>query len=121
MLRCQYAVAASFSSYFVEFIHETPIHFLAGAVALMALTLINIKGTRESGAFQVAVTTAKILLLGWFVAGGLSSFDTGHLLEKMSTDVTGIGGTAAMVFITFFGFSAIAASAGEIKKPTKKK
>jgi nucleotide-binding universal stress UspA family protein len=30
-----------------------------------------------------------------------------------------IGSTAAMVFITFFGFSAIAASAGEVKNPTK--
>ncbi len=110
---------ASFSSYFIEFIHETPIHFLAGAVALIALTLINIKGTRESGAFQVVVTSVKVVLLGWFVFGGMSSIDTGQLLEKMSTDVAGIGGTAAMVFITFFGFSAIAASAGEIKKPTQ--
>ena len=110
---------ASFSSFFVEFIHETPVHFLAGAVALVMLTLINIKGTRESGAFQVFVTTTKVLLLVWFVFGGLGNFDIGHLLETMSKDVTEIGGTAAMVFITFFGFSAIAASAGEIKKPTE--
>jgi len=110
---------ASFSSYFIEFIHETPVHFLAGAVALTALTLINIKGTKESGAFQIVITAVKVVLLGWFVTGGMSSIDTGQLLEKMSTDVAGIGGTAAMVFITFFGFSAIAASAGEIKKPTQ--
>jgi nucleotide-binding universal stress UspA family protein len=30
-----------------------------------------------------------------------------------------IGSTGAMVFITFFGFSAIAASAGEVRNPTK--
>lgn len=110
---------ASFSSYYVEFIHTTPVHFASGAVALVLLTLINIKGTKESGTFQVIITAVKVLLLGWFVYGGMGSIDTGHLLEKMSTDIAEIGGTAAMVFITFFGFSAIAASAGEIKNPTK--
>ena len=110
---------SSFSSYFVEFVLETPIHFLSGAVALVLLTLINVKGTKESGAFQILITSVKVVLLIWFVSGGLKAFDAAELLEKMSTDIADIGGTAAMVFITFFGFSAIAASAGEIKKPTK--
>ena len=110
---------ASFSSYFNEFIWHSPVEMLSGLLAVAALTLLNIKGTKESGSFQIVVTIAKVLLLFWFIAGGLQYVDTELLVEKLSTDVLKLGSTAALVFITFFGFSAIAASAGEVKNPTK--
>ncbi len=110
---------ASLSSYFNEFIWHSPITGLSGLSALVCLTLLNIKGTKESGRFQVVVTIGKVILLFWFVAGGISSVNTADIISRFSTDVVKIGGTAAMVFITFFGFSAIAASAGEVKNPVK--
>ena len=110
---------ASLSSYFNEFIWHVPLAALPGLVFLAALTLLNIKGTKESGAFQVVVTVAKIVLLIWFIAGGLGSLDTAAITERFSRDLPQIASTAALVFITFFGFSAIAASAGEVINPTK--
>ncbi|MEZ5429546.1 MAG: amino acid permease [Pyrinomonadaceae bacterium] len=110
---------ASFSSYFFEFIWEAPFESLSGIVALILLTLLNIKGTKESGSFQVLVTVAKVLLLIWFIGGGLRFVDVADLSARLSTDIVKIGGTAALVFITFFGFSAIAASAGEVLNPVK--
>ena len=110
---------ASFSSYFNEFIVHSRIEVLPGLVTVAALTLLNIKGTKESGTFQVVVTIGKVLLLFWFVGGGLFHVDPEVIVERFSTDVGMIGSTAAMVFITFFGFSAIAASAGEVKNPIK--
>ena len=110
---------ASLSSYFNEFIWHVPLPALPGLVFLAALTLLNIKGTKESGTFQIVVTAAKIILLVWFIAGGLGSFDTAAIAERFSTDIPLIASTAALVFITFFGFSAIAASAGEVINPTK--
>ena len=110
---------ASLSSYFNEFIWHVAVPALPGLVFLAALTLLNIKGTKESGTFQIVVTAAKIVLLVWFIAGGLGSIDTAAITERFSTDVPLIASTAALVFITFFGFSAIAASAGEVINPTK--
>ncbi len=110
---------SSFSSYFYEFIWETPFEKLAGTIALSGLIILNIKGTKESGSFQVVVTVIKVILLIWFVSGGLSSVDPVEMKEKFSTDFKNIGATAAMVFITFFGFSAVAATAGEVKNPVK--
>ncbi|MBT8315541.1 MAG: amino acid permease [Maribacter sp.] len=110
---------ASLSSYFNEFIWHSPVELLSGMILLVGLTLLNVKGTKESGKFQIIVTGAKVLLLIWFIFGGLSFVDTEELLQRMSTDFVKIGSTAAMVFITFFGFSAIAASAGEVKNPVK--
>ena len=110
---------ASLSSYFNEFIWHVAVPALPGLVFLAALTLLNIKGTKESGTFQIVVTAAKIILLVWFIAGGLGSFDTVAITERFSRDIPHIASTAALVFITFFGFSAIAASAGEVMNPTK--
>ncbi len=110
---------ASLSSYFYEFIWKTPFVSLSGIAVLVILTLINVKGTKESGGFQVVVTVAKILLLIWFVVGGVTSVDPADIIDRFSTNIVGIAGTAALVFITFFGFSAIAASAGEVSDPVR--
>ena len=110
---------ASLSSYFNEFIWHVAIPALPGLAFLAALTLLNMKGTKESGTFQIVVTAAKIVLLIWFIAGGLSSLDTAAITERFSRDIPLIASTSALVFITFFGFSAIAASAGEVVNPTK--
>ena len=110
---------ASLSTYFNEFIWHIPFEALSGIVILSALTLLNIKGTEESGKFQVIVTAAKVLLLIWFVFGGLKYVEIEEVINRFSTDIVAIGSTSAMVFITFFGFSAIAAAAGEVKNPVK--
>ncbi len=110
---------SSISSYFHEFVWHSPIEGLSGIAALIFLILVNIKGTKESANIQVAVTIAKVILLIWFIAGGLKVVDTSSFINKFSTDMVNIGSTGALVFITFFGFSAIAASGGEIKNPTK--
>ena len=110
---------ASLSTYFQEFVWHSPWPAFSGLVSLVALTLLNIKGTKESGTFQIVVTIGKVLLLLWFVWGGLGAVDMDAVVDKFSTDLVQIGSTGAMVFITFFGFSAIAASAGEVTNPVK--
>ena len=110
---------ASLSEYFQEFILALSWRESFGLGALVFLTLLNFKGSKESSIFQVVVTVVKVILLLWFVVGGLNELDAGVLLERLETDVVKLTSTAAMVFITFFGFSAIAASAGEIKSPTR--
>lgn len=115
---CAFYVA-SLSSYFNEFIWHSPIESISGLIILIGLTFLNVKGTKESGKFQIIVTGAKVLLLIWFIFGGLPYVDVQGLLDRMSSDIVAIGSTSAMVFITFFGFSAIAASAGEVKNPVK--
>lgn len=110
---------ASLSSYFNEFFWHSPIESLFGIIMLAGLTLLNIRGTKESGKFQIVVTAAKVLLLIWFIIGGLSFVNMEEVVNRFSTDIVAIGTTSAMVFITFFGFSAIAASAGEVIDPVK--
>ncbi len=110
---------ATFSSYFKEFVYHLSYEAIAGIIALILLTLLNVKGTKESGTFQVIVTAVKVVLLIWLVIGGIGSVDTQMVIDKFSTDFGKIASTSALVFVTFFGFSAIAASAGEVMNPVK--
>lgn len=110
---------ASLSTYFNEFVYHMPTETMAGLIGLGLLVLLNLKGTKESGQFQVVITGAKVVLLMFFIGGGLMQMDTVSVMDKFSTDIAKIFQTSALVFITFFGFSAIAASAGEVQNPTK--
>lgn len=110
---------SSLSSYFQEFIWHSPFQKLSGVVFLIALTFLNVKGSKESGVFQVVVTIAKVVLLAWFIVGGLRFLSVEDFVDKFNSNITQILQTSTLVFITFFGFSAIAASAGEVRNPVK--
>lgn len=110
---------ASLSTYFQEFVYHLPWEPLSGLIGLSFLTALNTKGTKESGSFQVIITGAKVILLIWFIGGGLIKMDSQIVMDRFSHDISKILKTSALVFITFFGFSAIAASAGEVQDPTK--
>ena len=110
---------SSLSVYFQEFVWHSPWRQGAGLVSLLFLTLLNPQGTKESGSFQIAVTIGKVVLLIWFVVGGFPNVSVPLLVDRFHTDLAAITSTSAMVFITFFGFSAIAASAGEVRDPVK--
>jgi amino acid transporter/nucleotide-binding universal stress UspA family protein len=98
-------------------------HGTTGVAAAVLLGVLNARGTEESGTFQLLVSGAKVAVLFAFIAGAFAyrgpTTAVGNFAADFSTDVVGILTTAALAFITFFGFSAIAASAGEIIEPRK--
>ena len=116
---------ATMDEWFVRFIIPEQLSFLphgtSGVTAAVLLGVLNARGTEESGTFQVIVTGAKVAVLFAFIAGAFAyagpAEATTTFSSQFSTDVGGIVSIAALAFITFFGFSAIAASAGEIINP----
>jgi APA family basic amino acid/polyamine antiporter len=118
---------ATMDEWFFGFIVPESLQFLPhgtwGVAAALLLGTLNARGTEESGSFQLIVTGAKVAVLFAFIAGAFAyrgpvtattNFTTGFEAEPV-----GIVSVAALAFITFFGFSAIAASAGEIIEPRK--
>ncbi|WP_435117256.1 amino acid permease [Halolamina sp. C58] len=99
-------------------------HGTVGIAAALLLGTLNARGTEESGTFQVIVTAAKVAVLFVFIGGAINFAGPGQATATFtggfgsvigqSTDILSV---AALAFITFFGFSAIAASAGEIIDP----
>mgnify|MGYP000291900656 CR=1 FL=1 len=99
--------------------------WISGVFVLLLLVGLNLKGTEESGQFQIVVTALKVALIILFIYGGLQAFRTDiiaqSVIENTGTleDYRNIGLTSALVFITFFGFEAIATNAEEIEEPGK--
>ncbi|MFB6153562.1 MAG: amino acid permease, partial [Halodesulfurarchaeum sp.] len=96
-------------------------HGTVAVIVALMLGALNAKGTEESGAFQLLVTSAKVVVLLVFIAGVVGAVGparaTGRFVEGFQLEPVNILTVASLAFITFFGFSAIAASAGEIVKP----
>jgi amino acid transporter/nucleotide-binding universal stress UspA family protein len=98
-------------------------HGTTGVAAALLLGTLNARGTEESGTFQLIVSGAKVAVLFAFIGGAFAyrgpTTAAANFATQFSTDVISIFSVAALAFITFFGFSAIAASAGEIIEPRK--
>ena len=105
-----------------ESLHALP-HGTAGVVMAILLGVLNARGTEESGTFQLFVTGAKVAVLLAFIGGAFAfrgpTTAAGNFTAGFTADPVGIVTIAALAFITFFGFSAIAASAGEIIEPRR--
>lgn len=118
---------ATMDEWFVRFIIPESLSWLphgtAGVSAAILLGVLNSRGTEESGTFQLLVSGAKVAVLFAFIAGAFAfrgpTVAVGTFTAQFSTDILGVFSVAALAFITFFGFSAIAASAGEIIEPRK--
>ncbi|MBV0924877.1 amino acid permease [Halomicroarcula limicola] len=118
---------ATMDHWFFRFLIPESIHFLPhgtfGVLAAILLGVLNARGTEESGSFQVIVTAAKVAVLMVFVGGMFASVGVGPAVGEFTgsfqVEPVGTVSVAALAFITFFGFSAIAASAGEIIEPRK--
>ena len=109
-----------------EWVHEFvyPIApWIVGTATAILLAVLNARGTEESGSFQVLVTGAKVAVLLAFIGGAAAyrppTESAATFAGGFTADLPGIAEIAALAFITFFGFSAIAASAGEIIAPRK--
>ncbi|MDL5363628.1 amino acid permease [Halalkalicoccus sp. NIPERK01] len=93
-----------------------------GILTALLLGTLNARGTEESGTFQLIVTGAKVAVLFAFIGGavayaGPTQATATFVAQFQFGDPAGTVSIAALAFITFFGFSAIAASAGEIIEP----
>jgi APA family basic amino acid/polyamine antiporter len=105
----------------VEFPAAIP-HWSVGLAVLGVLVAVNLLGAEETGTFQVVVTALKVALIVLFLWGGLRAFDPGVVSASMARNLPHLGDmalTSALVFITFFGFEAIATSEGEIEAPER--
>ncbi|MEA5387935.1 amino acid permease [Haloarculaceae archaeon H-GB11] len=98
-------------------------HGTVGVLATLSLGALNARGTEESGMFQLLVTSAKVGVLFAFIGGAVAfagpAEAAGTFAGGFQNEPGNIVSVAALAFITFFGFSAIAASAGEIIEPRK--
>jgi amino acid transporter len=89
-----------------------------GAVVI-AVTLVNIRGIRQSSLVVNALTIGKLLPLVVFVAAGLSAVDVSRLAADALPPAEGLASTALLLVFAFGGYEVVPVTAGEATNPRR--
>lgn len=110
-------VAVGFGYYLAYFI-PVPAG-IGAALAIFAVTCINLLGAGKSSMINNALVAVKMLILLFFVVSAVFAFKPGNFQPLMPFGVEGILAGAATIFFAYAGFARVAVVADEIKDPKK--
>jgi amino acid transporter/mannitol/fructose-specific phosphotransferase system IIA component (Ntr-type) len=80
-------------------------------------TVINLRGVKLVGKFQVYLVLALLVILIIYILAGLFTVNANHYYPFVPHGYNSILTTAGLVFVSFAGTTKIAAVAGEVKDP----
>ncbi len=104
----------------------TPSINLVGAVGIMAVTLLLVRGVRESAQVNNVIVGIKLTVLVVFIAVGVFYVDTANWSPFIPENeggfkygLSGVARAASIIFFAYVGFEAVSTAAGEARNPQK--
>ncbi len=108
----------------------TALFNLPGALIAVAITLLLIKGIKESARFNSIIVIVKVLVVVLFIIAGIGYVNGDNLgigctagsegcASFMPFGFTGVVTGAAVIFFAYIGFDAVSTAAQEAKNPQK--
>ncbi len=95
-----------------------PAHVKAVAVVFtLIFTFLNIRGTKESGNFQIILVFILMAILVYYIFTGTMNLEISHFIPFNTGGNMTVLGTSGMIFISFGGLTKIASIAQEVKDP----
>ncbi len=129
------AIAVGWSGYMVSLIISLGIHLppqlinppgVAGgiinvpAIIIIAfISLILIRGTKQSSQFNTIIVAVKLSVILLFIAIGVNFINPANYHPFLPYGYIGIFKGAAIIFFAYIGFDAITTAAEEVKNPQK--
>ena len=103
---------------------------LPGVLIAIAVTILLIKGIKESASFNSIIVLVKILVVVLFIIAGIGYVNTNNLgigcaagspgcAEFMPFGFSGVVTGAAVIFFAYIGFDAVSTAAQEAKNPQR--
>ncbi len=103
---------------------------LPGLLIAVAVTLLLIKGIKESASFNSVIVLVKVLVVVLFIIAGIGYVNSNNLgigcapgspgcAEFMPYGFSGVVTGAAVIFFAYIGFDAVSTAAQEAKNPQK--
>jgi APA family basic amino acid/polyamine antiporter len=103
---------------------------LPGLLISVAVTMLLIKGIKESASFNSIIVLVKVLVVVLFIIAGIGYVNTNNLgvgcaagspgcAEFMPYGFPGVVTGAAVIFFAYIGFDAVSTAAQEAKNPQK--
>jgi len=120
------AVCIALASYFVGLLPSLPAKIggvstvsIVAVSAAVALTALNLRGTKHSARFNNVLVVTKILILCLFVVVGAFHVNTQNYSDFAPNGSFGILQGAGFIFFAYLGFGRIAALGEEVKNPKR--
>ena len=99
---------------------------LVGAAGIMAVTLLLVRGVRESAQVNNVIVAIKLTVLLVFIAVGVFYIDTANWQPFIPENeggfkygMSGVVRAASIIFFAYVGFEAVSTAAGEARNPQK--
>lgn len=92
---------------------------LPAALIVLGITVVLYLGVRESARANNVMVVVKLLVLGLFVAVGLTHIDPSNYTPFAPNGWRGIHQGAAIVFFAYIGFDAVSTAAEETRNPQR--
>jgi amino acid transporter len=114
--------AAAFASYAASLLPGSPStlvkHALLSAV-IVAIAALNLASAAMVGRAERWIVALKLLILGVFIATGLSGITWEHLGTSQWADPLAIIGGGMLIFVAYEGFELIANAAEDVRDPER--
>ncbi len=92
---------------------------LPAVIIVLMVTVLLIRGTRESAAVNLVMVVVKLVVLTFFIIAAFTSFQSGNLKPFNPEGVTGITAAAGIIFFAYIGFDAVSTASEESKNPSR--
>ena len=89
-------------------------------LALMLVTILNIRGIAEAGKFELSVVVTKVSILILFSIIGILQIQTSVFEMSLPHGTSGVFQGVTMVFFAYMGFQVITMMGGEVKESSRK-
>jgi APA family basic amino acid/polyamine antiporter len=111
------AVSIGFAQYLCALVPSLPVNIVA-AIVCLTFTLLNYVGVRQSAIINDALVIAKIAILLFFIAFGLSFVKLSNFEPFMPKGVMGTFESAALIFFAYGGYARVTTVSEEVKDPS---
>ena len=112
------AVSIGFAQYLSALVPYLPVNVVAATVCL-TFTVLNYVGVRQSAIINDALVVAKIAILLFFIAFGLSFVQLSNFEPFMPKGVIGTFEGTALIFFAYGGYARVTTVSEEVRDPNR--
>jgi APA family basic amino acid/polyamine antiporter len=92
---------------------------LPAVIIILFLSLLLVKGTKESSRFNAVIVMIKLAVILIFISIGINYINPANYHPFLPYGWTGVFQGAAIIFFAYIGFDAITTAAEEVKNPSR--
>jgi len=92
---------------------------LPAFLAVMGITVVLVRGIRESVGFNTAMVLLKLVIIAFFLGVGVFYVKPENWTPFAPNGFAGISSAAAIIFFAYIGFDAVSTAAEETKDPQR--